>query len=117
MDLQDFVAEARLWNRDPGPQSNALVKKLRAESPETILDLYEQLIQRGAVLFQAAFGPQRTCLLLGLANEMNCAKPQRRLTKIGTPAMSVSAYLGWKDRWVDPSVIVNVHSIPKGAYV
>ena len=52
MDLQDFVAEARLWNREPGPQSNALVKKLRAESPETILDLYEQLIQRGAVLFR-----------------------------------------------------------------
>ncbi|GAB12889.1 hypothetical protein ARGLB_028_00140 [Arthrobacter globiformis NBRC 12137] len=52
MDLRDFVAEARLWNRDPGPQSNALVKKLRAETPETILDLYEQLIRRAAALFQ-----------------------------------------------------------------
>lgn len=52
MDLRDFVAGARLWNRDPGPQSNALVKKLRAESPETILDLYEQLTRRATVLFE-----------------------------------------------------------------
>jgi hypothetical protein len=52
MDLKVFVAEARLANRDPGPQSNALAKRLRAESPETIIDLYEQATQRASALFK-----------------------------------------------------------------
>ena len=36
---------------------------------------------------------------------------------MGTPAISVSAYRGWNDRSVEPSVIVKVHSMPKGMYV
>lgn len=50
MDLRVFVENASLDNRDPGAQSARLVKFLKAESPETILDLYEQLVQRAAVL-------------------------------------------------------------------
>jgi hypothetical protein len=52
MDLKDLAAEARLANRDPGPQSNALAKRLRAENPETIIDLYEQAFQRASALFK-----------------------------------------------------------------
>ncbi|SDI69543.1 hypothetical protein SAMN04488693_1192 [Arthrobacter subterraneus] len=43
MDLEDFVKKAKLWNRDPGPQMALLNRKLRAEKPETIVDLYEQM--------------------------------------------------------------------------
>lgn len=52
MDLRVFVENASLANRDPGVQSAKLVKFLKAESPETILDLYEQLMQRAAVLYE-----------------------------------------------------------------
>lgn len=43
MDLKEFVQRAKLWNRDPGPQEALLIRKLKAEGPETILDLYEQM--------------------------------------------------------------------------
>ena len=52
MDLKVFVEEARLGNRDPDVQSTRLVKFLRTQSPETMLDLYEQLMQRAAVLHE-----------------------------------------------------------------
>jgi hypothetical protein len=41
-----------LANRDPVVQSTRLVKLLSAEAPATIIDLYEQAIQRASVLFQ-----------------------------------------------------------------
>lgn len=43
MDLTEIVQGAKLWNRDPGPQERLLIRKLKAEGPETILDLYEQM--------------------------------------------------------------------------
>lgn len=51
MDLEVLVQEARLWNRDPGPQSDALIKRLRAENGETIIDLYEQALQKASHVF------------------------------------------------------------------
>ncbi|WP_323959375.1 hypothetical protein GC088_12685 [Arthrobacter sp. JZ12] len=52
MRLEDFVEEARLWNRDPAPQSDALVKKLRSLAPETIIDLYQQALQRASDVYE-----------------------------------------------------------------
>lgn len=52
MDLRVFVENARLANRDPGVQSARLVKFLKAESPETILDLYAQAMRYASTLFQ-----------------------------------------------------------------
>ena len=52
MDLEVFVQEARLWNHDPGPRSALLIRKLRAEQPETIIDLYEQVQRRAAAVFE-----------------------------------------------------------------
>lgn len=52
MDLEVFVQEARLWNHDPGPQSALLIRMLRAEDAETIMDLYEQLQGRAAAVFE-----------------------------------------------------------------
>lgn len=51
MDLMDFVADARLWNRDPGPQHDALVKKLSSQSADTITDLFEQAQHSASQLF------------------------------------------------------------------
>lgn len=51
MELEVFVAGARLWNRDPGPQHDALVKKLSAESADTIVDLYDQALHSASQLF------------------------------------------------------------------
>lgn len=51
MDLTEFVQGAKLWNRDPGPQEALLIKKLKAEGPETILDLYEQLQWRTSEVY------------------------------------------------------------------
>ncbi|WP_461186778.1 hypothetical protein [Arthrobacter sp. Z4-13] len=51
MDLEVFVQEARLWNRDPGPQSDALIRRLRAENGETIIDLYEQALRSASQVF------------------------------------------------------------------
>ncbi|MFJ5700238.1 hypothetical protein [Arthrobacter sp. NPDC093139] len=51
MDLEVFVQEARLWNHDPGPQSELLIRKLRAETPATIIDLYEQAQRRAATVY------------------------------------------------------------------
>lgn len=51
MDLEVFVQEARLWNRDPGPQSDALIRRLRAENGETIIDLYEQALRSASKVF------------------------------------------------------------------
>lgn len=46
------MQEARLWNHDPGPQSELLIRKLRAEKAETIIDLYEQAQRRAAAMFE-----------------------------------------------------------------
>lgn len=54
MDLTDYVQGAKLWNRDPGRQDALLTRKLRAEGPETILDLYEQLQWRTSDSMTAA---------------------------------------------------------------
>jgi hypothetical protein len=50
-DLEVFVQEARLENRDPGPQHNALVKKLSSESADTIVDLYNQALKKASQVF------------------------------------------------------------------
>jgi hypothetical protein len=52
MDLEVFVQEARLANRDPGPQSARLKKLLVNEAPSTIIDFYEQASQRASALLK-----------------------------------------------------------------
>lgn len=51
VDLEVFVQDARLGNRDPGPQSDMLTRKLRLQTGETILDLYEQALQSASRVF------------------------------------------------------------------
>ena len=80
MDLEFFVQEARLGNRDPGPQSDMLIRKLRTQSGETILDLYEQALKSASRVFMEwQFRPEPKALFE--AQEMtdagiDPAKPQ-----------------------------------------
>lgn len=50
MDLASLVDKTRLANRDAGPQSDALIRALRAETPATIIALYDQAQQAASEL-------------------------------------------------------------------
>jgi hypothetical protein len=63
VDLEVFVQEARLGNRDPGPESDMLIRKLRTQSGETIVDLYEQALESASQLYvQWQFRPEPRAL-------------------------------------------------------
>jgi hypothetical protein len=75
--LEEFVEGARLHNRDPVAQSDLLIKKLRAETPETIIDLYRQAMKSASEIHEKWQGRPEPQALFASQQVSNQTGPAR----------------------------------------
>lgn len=116
------MQEARLWNHDPDPQSALLIRKLRAENAETIIDLYEQLHRRAAAVFeQWSPRPEPRDLFelrtaLALASDLNRIGEDPAPPLGWQPKPKPSEYEQWLWGWCLYQVIVGNFEPPEGHF-